>query len=195
MNYNHPMRSGADPTDSYVRLLTACAAAHGLIAESELRAIDESPGSCNPLDSSARSDNPELRFAMNQAFDRLLTSGLDWIRVRIAARTIAEQLEEQRQDRFAASLQTRWLPLENGSPFFDVVRWEAAWSRRDLEAVLGFFADDAFYLDATRNLHAQGKRDIRRLLSRLFHASDGVTVVSSVKFVPAESEIELEWVQ
>jgi len=188
------MSPAADITAVFLRMLEFCAT-EVLIAESDLRAIEQASHPCNPLDLGSESDRPEFRFAMRQAFSKVLTADLDWERVRLHAAALTARLHERQQQRDEAGMATRWLPLEPGNGFFDAVRWSACWSRRDLEGVLGFFTEDALYIDLVRNLHAQGKSDLRRLLSRLFHASDATAIFTAANFVPGEREIELEWAQ
>jgi hypothetical protein len=197
VRYNQPMHGGADHTATFLGLLEGCAIEHRLLFGNDLRTLAEAHGPINPLDIPAESDRAELRSAMKQAFDKLLRSSpaIDWDRIRTELKRIEERLDRQEKDSIDAKLQTRWLPLKENNPLFDFSRWAAYWSRRDLECVLGFFTEDALYVDATRNYHAQGKIGLRRLLSRIFHASNGTTVVNSAKFAPAETEVELEWVQ
>jgi hypothetical protein len=77
----------------------------------------------------------------------------------------------------------------------DFSRWAASWSRRNTESVLGFFTDDALYLDETRNFTAYGKVALRKLLCSIFHASNAEMVIESAEFSPSSDQIELKWVQ
>jgi hypothetical protein len=176
--------------------LVGYAAAHAVLSRSDVETLADAPDALNPM-SCVTAFTPELGFALNLAFESLLRPGrtLDWGRIRIGAAQIAKDLALQEVDRHVASLATCWLPLAAGNPFFDYYRWAACLSRRDLEGVLGFFEDDALYVDTVRGYHAQGKRQLRLLFARLFHASDALMDVGLTRFVPAGIECELDWVR
>src|SRR5262249_41626454 len=93
----------------------------------------------------------------------------------------AELEIKQERNSIVQGFQTRRLILEVNNSLFDFLRWSACWSRRDLEGLLGFFTEDAFYLDLPRNYDALGRSELRRLFSRLFHALNGATVITSAK--------------
>ena len=194
LNYNRGMARGTDPAAAFLRLVEY-AAAHAVLSRGDVETLANAPDALNPM-SLASASNPELSFALNQAFESLLRPGLalDWNRITIGAGHIAGHLMRQEQDRDAASLATRWLPLAAGNRFFDFSRWAASWSRRDLESFLGFFEDDALYVDTVRGYKAQGKRELRSLFARLFHASDALVDVGAARFIPAAAECELDWV-
>jgi hypothetical protein len=187
----------AGETDASVFLrLVEYAAAHAVLSRSDVELLADAPDALNPM-SLATASTPQVHFALSKAFDSLLQPGRapDWDRMRIGAAQIAEDLARREMDRHAASLATRWLPLAAGNRFFDFSRWGACWSRRDLEGVLGFFEDDAFYVDTVRNHQAQGNRELRSLFARLFHASDALMHIELARFVPGGAECELDWVQ
>jgi hypothetical protein len=145
------------------------------------------------LDSSHCS--PEDRLAFGGEFDRLLQSSeaLDWNRIRVEAGELRDFLADQGQNRGRAKQETRWIPLPQNGSVFDVVRWERAWSRRDLEAVVGFFSEEGFYSNPTLNCSAYTKAELRRLFAQHFHTFGGTMAVTSSKWVPGSAEVRLDW--
>jgi hypothetical protein len=184
-------------TESFLRLLSAGVLERSIIDGTDLETLQESPTPCNPMDHSAIEHSPELRFAFKRAFDQLLNSprSLDWDAIRASAASLTEQVKTLKENRERARQDTRWLLLDRRNRFFDIERWESAWSRRNLELVLGFFTPDALYRDAALGYVANGKPDLRRLLIRLLHSSVWTFNLNSWRYcLDADcSKIQVTW--
>jgi hypothetical protein len=186
-----------DRTAAFLRLLVFAAIERPLIDRTALQKLSESHSPFDPMDASLSQCSPEDRLAFGRAFQKVLHSKeeLDWDRIRIEAQRLEKFLDRKEQDRLDACLETRRLPLAENDPFFNAARWSSAWSRRDLESLVGFFCEDSFYFDATLDCPAQSKTGLRKFFSQFFHIFDGKMTITSAKFVPGESEVSLEWVR
>jgi len=135
-----------------------------------------------------------LFHAMTEAFKTVLSDAdLDWQKVKEHLELIQDDLRKKAKDREDAHLETRWMAIVSPDKIFDYVEWALAWSRRDLEEVLGFFSEDAVYLDETFGWAAKSKSSIRDLFSSLFHAFDWEMEVASALRDADGSEVELHW--
>jgi hypothetical protein len=186
-----------DPTTSFLAMLAFYSTERTLMDRYALRAVCESPAPINPLEASRGPGTTEDEFAAHQGFDYLLRSEavLDWKRIQREAARLEKFLKRQDDESRQAQSDTRWITLLEKNPYFDFLRWADAWSRRDLESVVGFFSEDAVWIDRTLGVWAPGKRELRECLARFLHSFEGKMKVESAKLAPEEGEIDLLWVR
>lgn len=184
-----------DPTTRFLTLLTGCALKHTVVDRDTLRAVCESPMPFNPLDASCGPGTSEDRHAVRKGFRSLLESKetLDWNRIRTQSAKLEEFLETQHESRDQEHSNTRGVTLFESNYVFDFTGWTMAWSRRNLESVVGFFRSDGLWIDLTLEIWAQGKRELRERLARFFHSFEGEMRVASAKHTVEDHEVELEW--
>jgi hypothetical protein len=193
------MPPGIESTACFIVLLRHYTSERHLLGDDDLSMLLDSPEPYNPVDKCRNlvKGQPESYHAMKKGFAQLLPPrrSIDWDEIKKQVRVLKELLKKEKQGRDEASPKTRLMALGEPNEVFNYSEWASAWSARDLERLLGLFAEDAVYLDKTFDRKAEGKCGLRKLFATFFHAFDWKMKVSmALRAPPADIvEVELQW--
>jgi hypothetical protein len=181
--------ANSDGTRGFCNVLRYCAMDKHILDLECLLQLSKSSKPYNPMLACLPKGSSDDKFAMEQAFEQCLGSGVNWPEITSEAARIGRDLAVEHERQRRAMSATRLFAMPD-RPW--IHRWVNSWSSRNLEQLLTFFTHDGVYKSHILPDPIRGRVELRRFFGAFFHASH-LTLTLGEALTDGKSEVVLRW--